>query len=121
MLPSLSLAPSDTLLIATLYKFIGGTSANPALDFAYIASTTNSIGVTVNTRIAAANQLSAFNSQTGITKQVYIVSGGTLTFSLGTGIGGRINLAGRGYISRGTSVDRAVVSGNIIGIGTVAF
>jgi hypothetical protein len=67
------------------------------------------------------NQLSAFNSQTGITKQVYIVSGGTLAFSLGTTtIGGKINLGGRGYISSGTSVYRAVMSGSIIGEGTVA-
>ena len=103
-----------------LYRFIGGTNASSVLDFAYITSTTSSVGVTVDRRIAAANQLSAFNSQTRITKQAYIVSGGTLALSLGTTtIGGKFNLGGQRYISSGTSVYRAVMSGSIIGRRTV--
>ncbi|KAF9271467.1 hypothetical protein BGZ68_003590, partial [Mortierella alpina] len=46
----------------SLYKFINGNNAMSSIDYAFVTSAGNSIGVTVDTRIAAANQLSNFNA-----------------------------------------------------------
>jgi len=103
----------------SLYKFIGGSNANADLDFAYITTTGSTIDVTVDSRIAAANQLSNFNARTGITMNVYVIaSGGFSVTPTSTTLSGSINLLGDGYIAFGTAPYKAIISGSIIGSGT---
>jgi hypothetical protein len=102
-----------------LYKFIGGSNANSLLDFVYVTNTGSTIGVTVDTRIAAANQLSNFNARTGLTMNAYEVASGGFSVTLGTtALSGSINVIGTGYIFSGTAPYKAVISGTIIGRGT---
>lgn len=103
-----------------LYRFIGGAYSNSLLDFDYVTVHGNQVGVTVDTRIAAANQLSNFNAHSGLTANVYIVASGGFAVTLGTtSLSGAISLIGTGYISPGQAPYKAVISGTMVGRGTV--
>jgi hypothetical protein len=103
-----------------LYKLIGGTNAESRLDYAYVKSVGNSIGVTVDTRIAAANQLSVFNARSGFLANVYIVANGGFSFTANTKtLSGTVNFGGRGFIFGGTAPFKASITGVIAGRGTI--
>lgn len=103
-----------------LYKFINGNSAESLIDYAFVTNAGNSIGVTVDTSIAAANQLSNFNARSGLTANAYIITSGGFSVMLsGTALSGSINVAGSGYILGGSAPYKAVMSGAIVGRGTV--
>jgi hypothetical protein len=104
-----------------LYRLIGGAYSNSLLDFDYITVQGNRVGVTVDTRIAAANQLSNFNARSGLTANVYIVSSGGFAVTLGTtSLSGVINVVGTGYIFPGQAPYKAVISGTMVGRGTAS-
>ncbi|KAF9949450.1 hypothetical protein BGZ65_007326, partial [Modicella reniformis] len=87
-----------------LYKFIYDNNAISLIDYAFVTSAGNSIGVTVDTRIAAANQLSNFNAGSGLTANVYIITSGGFSITLsGTALSGSINVGGSGYILGGSA------------------
>ncbi|KAG0348192.1 hypothetical protein BG005_011684 [Podila minutissima] len=72
-----------------LYKFINGNSAESLIDYAFVTNAGNSIGVTVDTSIAAANQLSNFNARSGLTANAYIITSGGFSVMLsGTALSG---------------------------------
>lgn len=104
-----------------LYRFIGGAYSNSLLDFDYVSTKGSQIKVTVDTRIAAANQLSNFNARSGLLADVYLVASGGFEVTLGkTSLSGAINVIGTGYISPGQAPYKAAITGTMVGRGTVS-
>jgi hypothetical protein len=102
-----------------LYKLIDGTDADSLVDFAYVTTTGSTIDVTVDTSVAASNQLSNFNVRSGITADIYIVASGGFSVTLGTtSLSGSINVVGDTYIFYGLAPYKAVISGTMTGRGT---
>jgi hypothetical protein len=104
-----------------LYKFIGGSNVNSLLDFSEVTLKGSTVGVTVDSRLAAANQLSQFNARSGVTANVFLIASGGFSFTVaqdGT-VSGRINVQGKGYISPGTAPYKASIGGKVIGKGTI--
>ena len=105
-----------------LNRFVGGAFVNSLLDYAYVGVAGNTISVTVDPRIAAANSLSNFNARTGLAAGVYEIQSGGFQISLvGTsGVAGWADLVGHGYISPYTAPYKAIVSGKVVGRGTTS-
>ncbi|KAI8664917.1 hypothetical protein NCS56_00925900 [Fusarium sp. Ph1] len=96
-----------------LNGFIGGSRDITRTDFARVSTTANSVTVSVDTSIAAANHLSVFNARSGATANVYNpASGGfNLAFWKNGKVTGNIGLVGRSPISGGQAPYKATISG----------
>lgn len=104
-----------------LYKFIDGNNAIALVDYAYVTTSGSSINVIVDTRLAAANQLSNFNARSGLTADVYLVASGGFSITLGTTtLSGTIDVVGQSYIFYGTAPYKAKISGTVVGRGTMS-
>ena len=76
---------------------------------------------TVDSRNAAANQLSNFNARTGVAAQVYVVYSGSIKLTRTSNkVTGTVDLVGRGFISHGFAPYRAVLSGRPIKSGQLS-
>jgi hypothetical protein len=104
-----------------LYSLIGGANANSKLDFARVQKTGSTVNVNVDTTLAASNQLSNFNARSGLTANVFLVASGRFTFTVAKGgaVSGRAVLQGSGYIFAGTAPYTAIISGKVLGQGTI--
>jgi hypothetical protein len=104
-----------------LYKLLGASNVNSLLDFSEVTVKGSTVGVTVDSGLAAANQLSQFNARSGITANVFLIASGGFSFTVaqdGT-VSGSINVQGRGYIFPGTAPYKASIGGKVIGKGTI--
>jgi hypothetical protein len=78
-----------------LYLFITSIKDISRVDFARVSSTTNTVTVSIDTSLAAANQVSVFNAKSGVTAQIFNpTSGGFININLliNGQISGSINL-----------------------------
>ncbi|KAJ4322070.1 hypothetical protein N0V84_005008 [Fusarium piperis] len=98
-----------------LNPFIGGSRDITRTDFARVSTTASSVTVSVDTSIAAANQLSIFNARSGALANVYNpASGGfNLAFWKNGQVTGKISFTGRAPISGGQAPYRAIISGGV--------
>ncbi|KAJ4169177.1 hypothetical protein NW754_011111 [Fusarium falciforme] len=96
-----------------LNGFIGGSKDITRTDFARVSTTANSVTVSVDTSIAAANHLSVFNARSGVSANIYNpASGGfNLAFWKNGKVTGTIGLVGRSPISGGQAPYKATISG----------
>jgi hypothetical protein len=110
-----------------LNRFIGGFSLFATLlDFAFVSSTTNSVTVSVDSRLAAANSLSGFNDRTyplRVATPVFLVySGGfKVVISPNGAVSGTVALGGHNYIGGAVGQYKAVISGTVIKRDTAVF
>lgn len=102
-----------------LYPLFSGSDAT-LLDFAQVSLQGTTVSVTVDTSLAAANQLSNFNARSGLTANVYLMASGGFTFTQQSDntIPGTISLVGQGYIFPGQAPYNAVISGQVLGQGS---
>ncbi|KAK4208618.1 hypothetical protein QBC37DRAFT_325391 [Rhypophila decipiens] len=102
-----------------LWPYFSGRREVSRVDFAYVSSTSSTVKVTVDGALAAANQLSVFNTRTGITANVYQPSSGGFNLVLGANgrVSGKVEFQGRGMISGGRGTYRAVMSGRVTNRG----
>ncbi|RSL83275.1 hypothetical protein CEP51_004613 [Fusarium floridanum] len=96
-----------------LNVFIGGRKDTTRVDFARVSTTASSVTVSVDTSIAAANQLSIFNARSGSLANIYNpASGGfSLAFWKNGQVTGKIGLVGRSPTSGGQAPYVASISG----------
>jgi hypothetical protein len=105
-----------------LYKAWGGTSAEAAIDYAYVTVNGNRLNVTVDTKLAAANALSSFNARSGLLADVYLVKGGTwdlVVSSDGKSLSGAVALVGTGYITPANVPYVAAIKGTLKNSGSI--
>ncbi|KAH7141965.1 hypothetical protein EDB81DRAFT_653122 [Dactylonectria macrodidyma] len=96
-----------------LNPFISGRRDTTRLDFARISTTRSKVTVSVDTSIAAANQISVFNARSGILANIYnpATGGFNLVFGNNGQISGRISLTGGTPTSGGQAPYQAIISG----------
>lgn len=103
-----------------LDKVIGDTAAAAGLDFAYVTYTGNTIDVTIDSKVAAANIDSGFNEKSGLHADVYRPANGGFRLTLGADkqLSGSIHIRGRSALDSAlTAPYAAKISGNVVGRG----
>jgi len=103
-----------------LWPFLGGAPDTSRVDFAYVASTATTVGVTVDTSLAAANTLSVFNTRSGLTADVYNPASGGVNLVLANNgaVSGQVQFVGRSLIGGAQGSYRAKIVGSVIQKGT---
>ncbi|WKT46944.1 hypothetical protein QSH57_011818 [Fusarium oxysporum f. sp. vasinfectum] len=103
-----------------LNPFISGRRDLTRLDFARVSATSNTVTVSVDTSLAAANQISVFNARSGLTANIYnpATGGFNLVFGNNGAISGRIVITGRAPVSGGQAPYQAIISGKVKQKGT---
>ncbi|SPJ90397.1 uncharacterized protein FTOL_13278 [Fusarium torulosum] len=98
-----------------LNPFISGRQDMTRLDFARVSATANSVTVSVDTSLAAANQISVFNARSGITANIYNPASGGFNLVFGNNglISGKISITGRTPVSGGQAPYQAIISGKV--------
>lgn len=106
-----------------LYKAWSGTNPELAIDYAYVTVTGNSLNVTVDTKLAGANQLSSFNAHSGLLANVYIIAGGTWDIFVDDegNLTGAVVLVGNGYIEPSVAPYVAAIAGVQKDSGSITF
>ncbi|KAK9315529.1 hypothetical protein V1524DRAFT_447169 [Lipomyces starkeyi] len=105
-----------------LYKAVMGSSYYSLLDYVFMTLGRNSITAKIDTRIAAANQLSCFNAHSGLFANCYNIAAGTfqINSSLRPTIYGGISLIGTGYTFYSRAPYSARFSATLVGKGNLA-
>jgi hypothetical protein len=104
-----------------LDKVIGDNAAATGLDFAYVTYTGNTVNVTIDSRVAAANVGSGFNAKSGHLADVYRPANGGFQLTVGANkqLSGEINI--RGTSTSNSTLTRvpyvAKISGSVVGHG----
>lgn len=91
------------------------------LDLAFVDTTGETITATVDTTLAAADQLNLFNARSGILADVYEVAEGGITLTRATAdspLTGFISFTGRSFIFGGQAPYNAVITGTVFSKGT---
>ncbi|TVY72762.1 hypothetical protein Focb16_v011391 [Fusarium oxysporum f. sp. cubense] len=103
-----------------LNPFISGRRDLTRLDFARVSATSNTVTVSVDTSLAAANQISVFNARSGLTANIYnpATGGFNLVFGNNGAISGKIVITGRAPVSGGQAPYQAIISGKVKQKGT---
>ncbi|KAK6538955.1 hypothetical protein TWF694_010505 [Orbilia ellipsospora] len=107
-----------------LYTIVNGLFGQSRLDYVYQSRKGSTYTNTIDTRIAAANQLSGFNARSGILANVFLPDTGSWTATFGTGsktIAGVIRVDGRGFIEPGRAPYRGRYSGTLIATRKLTF
>ncbi|KAH6884210.1 hypothetical protein B0T10DRAFT_579642 [Thelonectria olida] len=96
-----------------LNPLIGGSRDISRIDFARVSTTSNTVVVSVDTSIAASNQISVFNARSGLFADVYNPANGWFNLNLWNNgqIWGKISLGGRSLISGAWAPYQASISG----------
>ncbi|KAL6407594.1 hypothetical protein AUP68_08613 [Ilyonectria robusta] len=105
-----------------LNPFISGRRDTTRLDFARVSATRSTVTVSVDTSIAAANQISVFNARSGLLANIYnpATGGFNLVFGSNGRISGRISMTGRTPTSGGQAPYQAIISGIVTQRGRIA-
>ncbi|KAF4341764.1 hypothetical protein FBEOM_4303 [Fusarium beomiforme] len=103
-----------------LNPFISGRRDLTRLDFARVSATANTVTVSVDTSLAAANQLSVFNARSGLTANIYNPATGGFNLLFGNNglVSGKIGITGRAPVSGGQAPYQAIISGKVKQKGT---
>jgi hypothetical protein len=103
-----------------LNPFISGRRDLTRLDFARVSATSNTVTVSVDTSLAAANQISVFNARSGFIANIYnpATGGFNLVFGNNGVISGKIVITGRAPVSGGQAPYQAIISGKVKQKGT---
>lgn len=96
-----------------LYPFITSIKDTSRVDFARVSSTSNTVTVSIDTSLAAANQPSVFNARSGVTAQIFNPTSGSFNINLLNNgqISGRISLVGTPLTSLGWAYYLANIGG----------
>lgn len=95
-----------------LNPLISGSKDELRTDFARVSTKSGTITVSVDTSIAAFNQLSVFNARSGLLADVYNPARGGFKLVVKNGkISGWVNFAGRGVISGASAPYKARIGG----------
>ncbi|KAF3099042.1 hypothetical protein TWF569_009242 [Orbilia oligospora] len=107
-----------------LYTLANGRFGQSRLDYVYQTRSGSTYTNTIDTRYAAANQLSGFNARSGLLANVYLPDVGSWTFTVGSGsktCRGQIRVDGRGFIEPGRAPYRGKYSGTLISTRKLTF
>ncbi|KAF3909665.1 hypothetical protein AA313_de0207779 [Arthrobotrys entomopaga] len=107
-----------------LYTIVNGLFGQSRLDYVYQSRSGSTYTNKIDTRIAAANQLSGFNARSGILANVFLPDVGSWTITFGAGsktIAGQIKVDGRGFIEPGRAPYRGRYSGTLISTRKLRF
>ncbi|KAH6981063.1 hypothetical protein BKA56DRAFT_657092 [Ilyonectria sp. MPI-CAGE-AT-0026] len=95
-----------------LNPLISGSKDELRTDFARVSTKSGTVTVSVDTSIAAFNQLSVFNARSGLFADVYNPARGGFKLVVKKGkISGWVNFAGRGVISGASAPYKARIGG----------
>jgi hypothetical protein len=106
-----------------LNPFISGRKDVTRLDFARVSATTNSVTVSVDTSLTAANQILGFNARSGITANIYNPASGGFNLIFGNNglISGKIGITGGAPVSGGQALYQAIISGKVVCSSIIAY
>lgn len=96
-----------------LNPYISDSRDITGLGYARVSTTANSLTVSVDTSLAAANQISVFNARSGLIANIYNPASGGINLVFGNNgvISGKISVTGRSLISGGQAPYQAIIRG----------
>jgi hypothetical protein len=98
-----------------LNPYISDSRDITGLGHARVSTTADSVTVSVDTSLAAANQISVFNARNGLITNIYNPASGGFNLVFGNNgvISGKISITGRALISGGQAPYQAIISGKV--------